>query len=92
MGEKEFGYSHGIDRFRTRDDDYPLCKAVVDHDQNRVSSANFRKISDEVYRDLFEGQESGGRDRVQWWLGGMGIRFVLLAHGTSFDKPVDICR
>ena len=55
MGEKEFGYSHGIDHFRTRDDDYPLCKAMVDHDQDRVFSANFRKVSDEVHRDLFEG-------------------------------------
>ena len=55
MGEKEFGYSHGIDRLGTRDDDHPLCKAVVDHNQDRVFSANFRKVSDEVHRDLFEG-------------------------------------
>ena len=55
MGEKEFGYSHGIDRLGTRDDDHPLCKAVVDHDQDRVFSADFRKVSDKVYRDLFEG-------------------------------------
>ena len=92
MGEKEFGYSHGIDCFGTRNDDYPLRKAMVDHDQDRVFPTNLREGSDEVYQDLFEGQEGGRRDRVQWRFGGMGIHFVLLAYGATFDKAVDVCR
>ena len=36
--EKEFPYPSCIDGFRTRDDNYPLCQAVVDHDHNGVLS------------------------------------------------------
>ena len=56
MGEKEFGYFHGINGFGTRDDDYPLHKAMVDHDQDRVFAMNFGEISDKVDGDLFEGE------------------------------------
>ena len=56
MGEKEFGYPHGIDGFGTRDDNYPLCKAVVDHDQNRVFAIYFREVGDQVDRNLFKGE------------------------------------
>ena len=32
MVEKMFGYSSCIYGFGARDENYPLCKAVVDHD------------------------------------------------------------
>ena len=56
VGEKEFGYFHGVDSFGTRDDDHPLRKAMVDHDQDRVFATYFREISDQVDGDLFEGE------------------------------------
>ena len=56
MGEKELGYSHGIDSFGTRDNDYPLRKAMVDHNQNRILATNFWEVRDEVNGDLFEGE------------------------------------
>ena len=59
MGEKEFSYPQGVNCFGARDDDYPLHKAMVDHDQNRIFATNFREVSDEVEQYLFEG-ESGG--------------------------------
>ena len=62
MREKEFGYSHGIDRFGTRDNDYPLHKAMVNHDQNRIFAADFWEVSDEVNRDLFERERGRGGD------------------------------
>ena len=46
MGEKEFGHFHGVDGFGTRDDNYPLHKAVVDHDKDRVFAMDFREVSD----------------------------------------------
>ena len=91
MGEKEFGYSHGINCFGTGDNDYPLHKAVVDHDQNRIFTTDFWEVSDEVDGDLFEGERGGGGDWTQWRLGGMGVYFVLLAGGTSFNESIDVC-
>ena len=32
MMEKMFGHSSCVYIFRARDENYPLCKAVVDHD------------------------------------------------------------
>ena len=46
VGEKEFGHFHGVDGFGTRDDNYPLRKAVVDHDQDRVLATDFREVGD----------------------------------------------
>ena len=34
--EKEFSYSLGVDGFSTWDENYPLQKTMVDHDQERI--------------------------------------------------------
>jgi len=36
MFEKQGGDTGGINSFGTRDENHPLCKPMVDHDQNRV--------------------------------------------------------
>jgi len=41
--------------FRSWGETYPLCKAMVYHDQYRVKSRGEGKISDKVTRDLLEG-------------------------------------
>ena len=64
---------------------------MVDHNQNRILAANFRKVGDEVDRDLFEGESGRRGDRVQRRFGRMGVYFVLLTGGTSFDESIDIC-
>ena len=57
MGEKEFCDSCGINCFGTWDDDYPLHKAMVDHDQDRVFAMYFGEIGDKVNRELFKGEQ-----------------------------------
>ena len=44
--EKEFGYSLGIDGLSAWDENYPLRKAVVDHDHERIISKRGQEVSD----------------------------------------------
>ena len=52
--EKEFGYSLGIDGFRAWDENYPLQKTVVDHDQERIKAGGRQEIGDQVNRQLLK--------------------------------------
>ena len=90
MGEKEFSNSGHVNVFRARDDDYPLCKAVVDHNHNGVHSAYFREISNKVYGELLKRKGCRRCDGVQWRANWVCVHLVLLAYGTSFDELVDI--
>ena len=89
MGKEKFGYPYGIDCFGARDNDYPLRKAVVDHDQNRVFPSDLRKVRDKVYRNLFEGEYGGRGDGVQWRFGGVSVCLVLLAYSAALDESID---
>ena len=60
MGEKEFSYPGCIDGFGTWNDNYPLHKAVVDHNQNGVHPVHLGEICDKVNQELFEGK--GGHE------------------------------
>ena len=62
--EKEFPYSCCVDGFGTWDDNYPLCKAMVDHDHDRIQLPHTRKVGDEINRKLFKGKGRGGWDQV----------------------------
>ena len=64
MGKKKLSYPHSIDGFGTRDNDHPLHKAMVDHDQNRVHPTYFWEVGDKIYRELFKGEGCRGGDRV----------------------------
>ena len=55
MVEEKFGDSRGIYSFRTRDENYPLRKAMVDHDHQRIMSVRWGEVRDEVHRELLEG-------------------------------------
>ena len=89
MVEKKFGHSGHIYSFRVRNENYPLCKAVVDHDHQRVMSIEGGEISDKVDRELFERQGERRRDGGKWGMSGMVIDFVLLAYGTSSNEGID---
>ena len=52
--EKEGGYPLGGDGFLCRAENYPLCKAMVDHDQQGIKARGSREIGDEVTGDLLE--------------------------------------
>ena len=64
------GDSCSINGFRARSEDYPLCKAMVDHDHNRIKPRIEREVSDEINRELFEGEGNRGRDRTESCLKG----------------------
>ena len=89
MGEKKLSYFHSIDGFGARDNDHPLCKAMVDHDQNRVHPTYVRKVGDEIYGELLKGEGCSGGDGVQRWANQVSVHFVLLAHSASFNEFVD---
>jgi len=38
MFEKQGSNASSIDSFKTRDENHPLCKPMVEHDQNRVKT------------------------------------------------------
>ena len=83
--EKESGYSLGGDRFLGGAENYPLCKAMVDHDQQGVKAGGDGEVGDQVAGDLLEGARGVGFDGGEWGSGGMCIRLVLLARGTAFN-------
>ena len=89
MFEKEICYSLGVDVFVTWNENYPLRKAVVDHDQQGVTTVRGREASDEINRKLLEGAGAGGGDwgegRRRW----MGVDLHLLAKGTPSNKATD---
>ena len=52
--EEEGGYPLSGDRFLGGAENYPLSKAMVDHNQQRVKAKGNREVSDEVTGDLLE--------------------------------------
>ena len=62
-----------------------VCKAMVDHDQQRVKAGGSGEVGDEVAQDLLERTRCMGFDRGERGDGGVRVHLVLLAHGTAFD-------
>ena len=87
--KEKLGDSGSINGFGARNKDYPLHKAMVDHDQDRIKTRGGRKICDEVDRELAEGERSGGRDGMERRQGEVSINLVLLADCTAIDKVFD---
>ena len=54
MGKKKLGDAGSIDVFGAGSEDYPLHKAVVDHDHQGIMAVRWGKISDEINRELLE--------------------------------------
>jgi len=63
MFEKEGGNTSSIDSFKTRNENHPLCKPMVNHDQNKVKTRGERKIHDHVTQDLLK--QVGGWGKAQ---------------------------
>ena len=60
--EKQLGNSCSVNGLLARCENYPLHKAMVDHDHNRIKACRRREIGDEVNRKLFKGESGGGLD------------------------------
>jgi hypothetical protein len=65
--EEKFGYPFRCDCFQARDNNYPLTKAMVYYDHDRVKTPGGRKVSDEINREESERDSGGGRDWDEQW-------------------------
>jgi hypothetical protein len=83
--EKKSGNSFGSDGFLGRTENHPLCKPMVDHDQQGVKAGGKGKVGDEITGNLLEGTGGGGFDRGEGRDGRVGVCLALLAKGTTFD-------
>ena len=61
--KKQLGNSCSVNGLLARCKNYPLCKAMVDHDHDRIKARRRRKVGDEVNRELFKGERDSGLDR-----------------------------
>ena len=87
--KEKLGDSGSINGLGARNKDYPLYKAMVNHDQDGIKTGGRRKICDEVNGELAEGKRSGGRDGMERRQGGVSINLVLLADLIAIDKVFD---
>ena len=55
MVEKKLDYSCSVHGFGTRGKNYPLTKAMVDHDYERIKAIDWREVGDEVNEEVLEG-------------------------------------
>ena len=87
------GYPFDSDRFLSGAENQPLCKAMVDHDQQGIKTGGCGEVGDEVTGDLLERAGCVQRDGSEWGNSGGSVGFVLLAHGTALDVLVDkLCK
>ena len=63
VGKKKLGDAGGVNVFGTRSKDYPLRKAMVNHDHQGIMVGGCGKIGDEVNRELPEWEGRGRGDR-----------------------------
>ena len=71
--EKEGSDPFSSDCFLSGAENYPLRKAMVDHDQQRVKAGGGGEVGDEVTGDLLEGARCVGHNWCKWRDGGVCV-------------------
>ena len=61
--KKQLSNSCSVNSLLARCKNYPLCKAMVDHDHDRIKARGRREVGDEVDGELFERERDSGLDR-----------------------------
>ena len=61
--KKQLGNPSSVNGLLARCKNYPLCKAMVDHDHDRIKTRRGGEVSDEVNRELLKGERDRGLDR-----------------------------
>ena len=84
--KKQLGDSYCVNGLLAWCKNYPLRKAMVDHDHDRIKPCGRREVSDEVNRELLKGESGRGFDREERRYNGVHIDFVLLADRTASNK------
>ena len=88
---KQLGNSCGINGLLARCKNYPLHKAMVDHDHDRIKARRRREVSDKVNGQLFEREGDSGLDREQRRYNRVCVGLVLLADRATGDEVFDEC-
>ena len=81
--EKDSGYPLGCDGLFGGTENYPLYKAMVNHDQQEIETGGDEEVSDEVTEDLLEGVGCMGFDQHEWGDNGTCVRLILLAYSAA---------
>ena len=84
--KKQLGDSCSINGLLARCKNYPLSKAMVDHDHDRIKSSRRREVGDEVNGQLFKRKSGRGFDRYERGHNRVCVGLVLLADGAAGDK------
>ena len=87
--EEKFSNSLCINGFIARGENYPLQKAVVDHDQKGTKTIRQWKVGDEVNGELLERVSTRGGEWQECRDSGVGIYFHLLANSTASNETMD---
>ena len=90
MVEKKLGYSCSVHGFGARGKNYPLTKAMVNHDHDRVKTVGQGKIGDEVDGEVLEGARAFKGEGSDGWDHRMGEDLVCLANYTTGNVFPDI--
>ena len=90
MVEKKLGYSCSVHSFDARGKNYPLTKAMVNHNHDRVKTIDQRKVSDEVDREVLEGVRALKGKGGDGWDCRMGEDLVCLANCAARNVFPDI--
>ena len=85
VGHKEVGGSQSGNLLFARNENYPLTKRMVDHDQNRIRAiGGGRQIGNEIHRGMRkEPNIVGGRHRHERGMSGMTINLESLAFKAT---------
>jgi len=86
MSKEQGGNSSSIDSFKTRDENHPLHKPMVDHDQYRVKASGKQKICDHVTWDLLERVGDEGRNGAKPRNSQVSVDLVGLASSAASHK------
>ena len=84
--KKQLGNPCSINGFLARCENYPLCKAMVDHDHDRIKPHRKREVGNEVNGQLFKRERDSRLDWEQRWDNRVCVGLVLLANGATSDK------
>ena len=84
--KKQLGNSCSVNGLLARCKNYPLCKAMVDHDHDRIKSRRRREIGDEVNEELFKGKSDIRLDWEQRRDNRVHVSLVLLTDGAPGNK------
>ena len=89
--KKQLGNSCGVNGVMARCKNYPLCKAMVDHNHDRIKPRRRREVGDEVNGQLFKQEGDNGFEWEQRRYNRVCVGLVLLAGGAAGDKVFHEC-